>query len=148
MTYSPLFLYGTLRDPDILAAALGRKIDIHQLVSAIAPDHAAVYFPDRVYPALVRRPGGRAPGLLLEGASEHDRAALDAFEGDEYSRAALSVDSDGAQVMAEAYLPVIVIAADSPAWSLESWTARHKPLVIDSETATALAVRQRLSQAL
>ncbi|MBE0581268.1 gamma-glutamylcyclotransferase family protein [Devosia sp.] len=65
MTPAPLFLYGTLRDPDILAAVLGRTVAVRQLIAATAPDCVAVYFPGRVYPVLLRRPGSAAPGLLL-----------------------------------------------------------------------------------
>lgn len=42
MTPAPLFLYGTLRDPDILAAVLGRTVAVRQLIAATAPDCVAV----------------------------------------------------------------------------------------------------------
>ncbi|SEQ26585.1 Gamma-glutamyl cyclotransferase, AIG2-like [Devosia sp. YR412] len=147
MTRTPVFFYGTLRDPDILAAALGRTIPADDLVAAVAHGYAAVYFPGRVYPALVPRPGATAPGLLLHHATTEDRAALDAYEGNEYRRAALRVHVEGTGVTADAYLPVMTIAADSPPWSLEQWTRLHKAAVIAEETAAARAARQRLAAA-
>ena len=144
VTHPPLFFYGTLRDPDIRAAALGRQAPAADLAQATAPGYAAVYYPHQVYPALVPRPEAVAPGLVLMHASDDDRAALDGFEGADYSRALIIVDCEGKTMLAEAYYPVVSIAADSPGWSLEIWTRHHKPAVIGSETAEALRVRTRL----
>lgn len=145
MTHPPLFFYGTLRDPDILAATLGQTRSFHDLIPATAPDHAAVYFPDQLYPALVRRIGASAQGLLMYNATESDRMALDAFEGAEYRRGPLLASTKAGRVEAQAYFPTLSIQATAADWTLEQWTLRHKPLVIDSETAMAIAARQRLS---
>lgn len=146
MTHPPLFFYGTLRDPDILAAVLGRTIPADDLITAVAHSYVAVYVPGRVYPALVSRPGATARGLLLQHATAKDRAALDAYEGDEYGRVVLKVDRDGTDILANAYLPLLTIPADSPPWSLEHWIEHHKPLVLADETAAAIAARQRITQ--
>lgn len=140
MTLPPLFLYGTLRDPDILAAVLGRAVPAADLVAASAPDCAAVYFPDRVYPALVPRRGAAAPGLLLQ-VTAADRMALDAFEGKEYRRGPLQVESGLGPVAAEVYWPAIAIAAGAPDWTLERWAGEHKRQVLARETALARAAR-------
>ena len=52
-----LFVYGTLRDPQLLSAVLGRPATG---LNAAAPGYAAVHYPGRIYPALVRRPGSAA----------------------------------------------------------------------------------------
>ena len=139
-----LFVYGTLQDPDVLAAVLGRPVDMSGLRLASAHGYRAVTYPGRVYPALVPAPGAVAPGLIVDSLQALDVAVLDAFEGDEYRREAISVLLDNQVRLAETYLPVIAIAADTPAWSLVDWTARHKPTVIHGETSTAAAMRQRL----
>ena len=144
MTLRPLFLYGTLRDPDILAAVLGRTVSGDDLATATAPDCAAVYYPDRVYPALVQRIGSVAPGLLL-AATTDDLAALDAFEGDEYRRQTITVRLGAAEQRADAYLPVIAISDDAPVWSLANWTVLHKPAILEVEIGLATSLRQRLS---
>ena len=140
-----LFVYGTLQDPDVLAAALGRPAAASILHAARAPGYRAVAYPGRVYPALVPCAGTAATGLLVEGLTPLDMAVLDAFEGDEYRRETMRVEAGGAMVTAQAYLPVVAVDADAPAWSLADWTARHKPAVIGQETGTARALRARLS---
>ncbi|WP_332685782.1 gamma-glutamylcyclotransferase family protein [Devosia sp.] len=140
-----LFVYGTLQDPDVLGAVLGRPVDMSSLRHATAPGYRAVFYPGRVYPALVRVPAATASGLLLEGLSQLDLSVLDAFEGDEYRRDAIIVRVAGEQRQAGTYLPAIPIAATAPAWSLAAWTALHKPAVIAQETDTAASLRQRLS---
>ena len=145
MTVPPLFVYGTLRDPDILTAVLGRTAAPDDLVGATAPDCAAVYFPGQLYPALVQRLGSVAPGLLLR-ATPADLTALDAFEGGEYRRAAVPVMTPHGPVAAEAYWPAIPVSALAAAWTLEHWVSAHKPSVLARETALAQAVRLGIGQ--
>ena len=140
-----LFVYGTLQDPDVLGAVLGRAVAPAGLRRATAPGHRAVSYPGRVYPALVPFVDEAASGLIVEGLTALDLAVLDAFEGDEYRRQPIMVELDGQNHPAEAYIPVIAIAPDGPAWSLARWTALHKPTVVGAETGTATALRQRLS---
>ena len=140
-----LFIYGTLQDADVLGAVLDRMVDMAGLRRAQAPGYRAVPYPGRVYPALVKAAAAAAPGLLLDDLSDLDLAVLDAFEGDEYRRQAITVVADGMSLAADAYLPVAPVRADAPAWSLADWTARHQPAVLGQETGTATALRQRLS---
>jgi gamma-glutamylcyclotransferase (GGCT)/AIG2-like uncharacterized protein YtfP len=141
MTLPPLFLYGTLRDPDILAAVLGRTVAEHDLVAATAPDCAAVYFPGQLYPALVRRLGGAAPGLLLASATKGDLMALDAFEGDEYRRGPVRVKTATGPVAAEGYWPTVAVASSAADWTLDRWMREHKSQVLLRETELARAAR-------
>ena len=141
MTPAPLFLYGTLRDPDILAAVLGRTVADRQLIAATAPDCVAVYYPGRVYPALVRRPGAVAPGRLLVQASADDLAALDAFEGEEYRRGSVQAMTEAGPVAAEVYWPSMPVAPSAAVWTLDRWMREHKPQVIARETELARAAR-------
>jgi hypothetical protein len=141
MTLPPLFLYGILRDPDILAAVLGRTVAERDLVAAKAPDCAAVYFPGQLYPALVQRPGRAAPGLLLTHATKDDLAALDAFEGDEYRRGPVQVATARGAVAAEVYWPTITVASSAADWTLERWMREHKSQVLLRETELARAAR-------
>ncbi|MDB5614362.1 MAG: gamma-glutamylcyclotransferase [Devosia sp.] len=145
MTLPPLFFYGTLRDRDILAATLGRSVSLLDLIPAVAPNYAAVYFPDRFYPALVQRIGAVTPGLLMSNARDNDRRALDAFEGEEYHRGRLQVNAATGQIEAEAYFPALTIPATAADWTLEQWTLRHKAVVIEDETAAAVSARKPLS---
>lgn len=140
----PLFVYGTLRDPDLLTAVLGRALDRRNVLAATAPGWRAVHYPQRIYPALVRAPGGAATGLLLIGVTPFERDVLDAFEGAEYRRGIVPVIVEEELHEADAYLPAIAIRADAPGWALAGWQARHKQRVLVEDGATAAALRQRL----
>lgn len=139
---SMLFVYGTLRDQDVLALVLGRVIDAQALAPAEAPGFRAVAYPGRVYPALVKAEGEAAPGLRVDGLDETDLARLDDFEGDEYQRRTLTILVDGRPHVAEAYLPTQPVSSAGPAWSLSVWTRKHKAA---SMAADAETLRQRLT---
>lgn len=135
-----LFVYGTLRDPQLRAAVLGRPVIG---LAAAAPGFATVHFPGRAYPALVRRPGARAPGLALMDLSAFEMDLLDAYEGEEYRRTVIPAMIGEELHQVFAYLPVIAVAGQ-PDWALETWQARHKARVLAGEQETAEALRRRL----
>jgi hypothetical protein len=138
---NPLFVYGTLRDPDLLVGVIGRPI---AGLGAAAPGFVAVHYPGRIYPALVRRPGGAAAGLVLTDLSAFEVDLLDAFEGTEYRRAIIPVMIDEELHEAFAYLPAIAIPADAEPWALSDWQVRHKPRVLQGERTTADELRAKL----
>jgi gamma-glutamylcyclotransferase (GGCT)/AIG2-like uncharacterized protein YtfP len=138
-----LFVYGTLRDPDLLAGVLGRSRTVAG-VAAAAPGFVAVHYPGRIYPALVRRPGAAAPGLVLTDLTAFEIDLLDAFEGDEYRRGVIPVVIDEELHEAFAYLPVATIPADAPEWTLRAWQEEHKARVLAGEQATADELRAKL----
>ncbi len=139
MTQRPLFAYGTLQDSDILAAVLGRAVRADTLVAAILPGFLAVYYPGRVYPALLASPGAATEGRLIEGLCPKDWAGLDAFEGDEYRRETLDVMTPNGPISADLYLPTQPIPFDAKPWTLADWLLHHKPAVLASEVALAKA---------
>jgi hypothetical protein len=140
----PLFVYGTLRDPDLLAGVLARPLRGEAMLAAAAPGFIAVHYPQRIYPALVRRPGGSAEGLVLTDLSPFERDLLDAFEGAEYEPMPIPVMVGEELHEAVAYLPTARVPPDSPPWILAEWQRRHKPRVLGAETAGAAEIRQKL----
>ena len=140
----PLFVYGTLRDPDLLAAVLGRPLRAGGQYAARAPGFRAVPYPGRVYPALIRAPGAAAEGLLLLDLSPFERDLLDAFEGGEYRRTPLAALVEEDLFEADAYLPAIAVLNSGPDWSLAHWQAEHKPRVLGAEAASAAEIRSKL----
>lgn len=140
----PLFVYGTLRDPDLLAAVLGRELRPGGQHVARAPGFRAVHYPGRIYPALIRVPGAAAEGLLLIDLTSFERDLLDAFEGDEYRRAPLAAMVEEDLFEADAYLPAISVPNVGEDWSLESWQTTHKPRVLGAEAASAAEIRSKL----
>ncbi len=139
-----LFVYGTLRDPDLLSGVLGRSRSPTEISTAAAPGFAVVHYPGRIYPALVRRPGAAAPGLVLTDLTPFEIDLLDAFEGEEYRRAIVPVMIGEELHEAFAYLPVIDIPAGAPAWTLAAWQRDHKARVIAGEHASAAELRAKL----
>ena len=139
-----LFVYGTLRDPDLLAGVLGRPLRASAMLPAAAPGLAALHYPGRIYPALVRRPGAAAPGLVLTDLTPFERDLLDAFEGDEYRRQVIPVMIDEELHEADAYLPMTPVPADAAPWTLAAWQAAHKARVLEAERGTADEIRARL----
>jgi gamma-glutamylcyclotransferase (GGCT)/AIG2-like uncharacterized protein YtfP len=142
MATHTLFVYGTLCDPDIRAAVLGRRWRGALPGRAFAPGHRVVYYPGRLYPALHRAAGARAIGKILCGLNERDLAVLDAFEGTEYRRAPVRVMLAGRTVRAEAYLPNIPLGYGTRPWRLATWQARHKGAERVREARLALHNRQ------
>lgn len=141
---APLFVYGTLRDPDLLALALRRPLAAGAMLPAAAPGFSTVRYPRRPYPALVRRPGGAAQGLALTDLTAFEQDLLDAYEGEEYRRELIPVMVAEELHEAFAYLPSIPIPADAPAWTLAGWQAEHKPAALASERAALEMLRMKL----
>jgi hypothetical protein len=140
----PLFVYGTLRDPNLLTGVLGRALPPGTVLAAAAPGFRAVRYPGRPYPALARVPGGAAPGLLLMSLSAFERDLLDAYEGGEYRRTAIPVMVEEELHEADSYLPAIAVPAAREPWSLKRWQTEHKAHAILEEVAAADAIRARL----
>jgi gamma-glutamylcyclotransferase (GGCT)/AIG2-like uncharacterized protein YtfP len=141
---SLLFVYGTLRDPDLLAGVLGRPLSGDAMLPAAAPGYAVLHYPGRVYPALVRTPGAAAKGLVLTDLSPFEHDVLDAFEGDEYRRQTIPVMIGEELHEAAAYLPAMAVPATAEPWTLEAWQATHKPNVLEGERAGAKQLRAKL----
>lgn len=139
-----LFVYGTLRDPAMLALVLGRAVDPRNVLAATAPGWVAASLPGRSYPGLRPAPGGAVEGLLLRGLSPFELDLLDRFEGAEYRRAVLPVITDGELHEAAAYLPVQPLPPEAPRWDFDVWRQTHRRHMLAAEQLVAADRRQRL----
>ena len=139
-----LFAYGTLREPLLLEGVLGHPLTGLDLTPATAPGFRTVFYPGRIYPALVEAPGEIAEGLAVGGLSAADIAVLDLFEGNEYERRAIAIDIAGAAVTADFYRPLVAIGPDATAWSFPEWRRRHGEAMIVAEGETAASLRRQL----
>jgi gamma-glutamylcyclotransferase (GGCT)/AIG2-like uncharacterized protein YtfP len=142
---APLFVYGTLRDEDVLFAVLGRRLEPGQRQPAVAWGLKAVFYPGRTYPALIQSEGEFAEGMLLRGLTPFDIEVLDAFEGAEYDRLAISVEAAGRTEAAEVYWPSIALPAGGQPWSFEDWRVTHKASLLLDEAENAAKLRARLT---
>jgi hypothetical protein len=120
-----LFFYGSLRERPLLAAVIGHGVDSLVFRDARAPGYRVVHYPGRVYPALAKAPGDAAPGVAVSGLSADDVAALDVYEGNEYTRQPIALEIDGEPVTADVYRPTIAIPSDAPAWDYETFRKTH-----------------------
>jgi gamma-glutamylcyclotransferase (GGCT)/AIG2-like uncharacterized protein YtfP len=139
-----LFVYGTLRDADVLVAVLGHPYEMAGAAAAQLPGHRVVFFPGRTYPALIAAAGNQAEGLVLAALTPSDMVLLDAFEGDEYRRTAVSVIVNGLVAEADVYFPGQPIG-DTPDWSFASWVANHKANFLTAERENIIELRARLT---
>jgi gamma-glutamylcyclotransferase (GGCT)/AIG2-like uncharacterized protein YtfP len=139
-----LFVYGTLRDPEVLSAVLGRPLNAGATLAAGAPGFHTVHYPGRNYPALVRKPGKAAQGLVILDLTPFEIDLLDAFEGDEYRPETIPVMIGEELHQVLAYLPTISIPADAAEWTLSAWQAEHKPRLLFSHRDTAADLRAKL----
>lgn len=121
-----MFFYGTLTDPDILAAVLGRPVAADETVPAILTGWARVPVAGRPYPMLIRRPDARVEGLVMRRVSGRDRAALDRYEGPEYWVDTLEVTTADGPEAATVYLCRPGVRPGPGSWDMEVWRRRHR----------------------
>src|SRR3569623_38566 len=88
----PLYVYGTLRDPDVLELVLGRVL---AGAAATAPGYRAEGMPGRSYPGLRRQPGANAESAKLIIAPQ---AVLDALPPGLKTKAKLMKNGDTGDV--------------------------------------------------
>ena len=123
----PLFVYGSMRDADVLALVLGSdRLDVRS-EPAWMPGAAAVLVPGESYPHLVPTEGARAPGEVLYGLGETGLDRIRFFEGDEYALIECEVErASGERIAAVHFGGVAIPPAPVVAWSLEQWQASEK----------------------
>lgn len=119
-----LFAYGTLRDPDVLAAVLGRRPELGP--QGRLAGHVALTVVGDCYPILVPRAGAATVGTFVSGLSGADWQRLDRYEGSGYCRQPVRVASSLGAIAAQAYFPRRLLKAGPSPWDLDDWTRRHK----------------------
>lgn len=116
-----LFIYGTLLYPPLFALVSGAPL--RRAAPAFLPGFAVETSPDGPWPALVKRKGDTARGMVLRGLSPGQMRRLDAYERPfGYERAAITLqDEDGDDLEATAWLPSAGQSASGRDWSLSAW---------------------------
>lgn len=122
------FFYGTLMDPDVLAAAIGRRVRPARARPATLSGWRRVGLKGTPYPVVV--PGAatdRVEGLLVTGLTAADVRRLERYEGAAYGIETVSVNASGGETMsANVFVPKKGVAATDAAWDLETWRRRRK----------------------
>lgn len=100
---SRIFVYGTLQDEHVVERLLGRRLPWRPAVLA---GYRRMLDASIGYPVVHPLAGASVDGRLLDGVDPEALAALDAYEGREYRRVTVQVQtSDGRTVDAFAYVP-------------------------------------------
>ena len=116
-----LFIYGTLRDGDVLSAVLGHDCANLTICEGEAPFMQVLQVAHVDYPCLRQgKDDDVAEGALLSDLSDEDIRKLDQFEGENYKRMPLEVIADRKLVKTQAYFPLIELET-AGFWSFEAW---------------------------
>ena len=123
----PLFVYGSMRDEDVLALVLGRNHPEIRIEPAWMPDAAVALVPGESYPYLVSVEGTRVPGEVIHGLDERCLERILFFEGEEYAFVECIVERPGGERIGAMHFGGIAIP-EGPVvpWSLDQWRAREK----------------------
>lgn len=122
------FFYGTLMDPDVLAAVIGRKMLPGRMKPATLAGWRRIGLKGTPYPVIV--PGAAADtvaGIMAAGLTAADVRNLKRFEGAAYGIETVSVSLDGGgPVSASVFVPAKGVATTDTEWDFETWRRRHK----------------------
>lgn len=133
----PLFLFGTLRDPELFAVVFGRRQETLVCRRAHLPGHAAMRVEGGDFPVLVARPACRQTGLLVEGLHPAEVARAVFYESSGYRLAPVRLRLASGTATARAFLPTGRLPASGARWHLAAWQRRHGRRVV---VAAALAL--------
>ena len=86
-----LFVYGTLRDPEVQRKIIGREL-VGEPDTLEDYTTVQIALEDGVYPILVKTPRENVRGLVLK-VLPTDFSALDEYEGDAYQRVRIQLKS-------------------------------------------------------
>ncbi|MCD0452383.1 gamma-glutamylcyclotransferase [Actinocorallia sp. API 0066] len=112
-----LFVYGTLRFPEVLDALLGR---VPPTSPASASGWRVAALPGAAYPGLVAAQG-TARGLLLHGLSAAELDVLHAYEDDDYTVETIALDGGGEAVAYVWRREVLAHDWDPGAFDVAAW---------------------------
>ena len=125
-----IFVYGTLRDEGVRNAVLGHAVT--SVMAATLPEYSARLVKGESYPMIKPMAGEVAEGMILDGLSADDIAALDRFEGEHYRRVKVDVLLKDASVFhTEMYIETLGRDEDGP-FDLEGWLLTRREDFITS----------------
>lgn len=103
MTVSRLFVYGTLRDDELVQRLVGRRLPRRP---AVLEGYCRTLDARVGYPVVHPLRGSSVDGNLLEGVDESALTILDAYEGKAYRRIVVQVETSDGRAEAYVYVPV------------------------------------------
>lgn len=128
----PIFLYGSLRDRELLEIVIGRRLGAQSLVSAIVDDFVALRHARADYPILLPAPGARAEGVLFHPGSPTERERLEFYECVEYDLSDIVAQTAMGTVEAQFFSARPEAETSRHPWDLEAWASQHRSLAIEA----------------
>ena len=122
-----LFVYGTLRHPEVRRAVLKEDVPASHCIQAFLAGHAVMAVAGTHYPLIEARPKQAdiedVEGLILTGLTDAQIDALDRFEGADYRRFEVQVVlADGTHRQSDIYRTINPLKTDGP-WVYDKWLA-------------------------
>ena len=97
-----LFVYGTLLEEKVWLSVAGKS---YKSVSAKLYGYSCKKLKNRPYPGLIQEKGSTVNGIVYLNIAEKTISQLDIFEGVEYKRIKVTVDSlDNGEMICDTYL--------------------------------------------
>lgn len=136
----PLFVYGTLRDPELRALVLGPDHDRVRMQAGRLKDHTALRAAGEDYPLLVPSPGSSLAGDLIHDLSAEAMARIRFFEGasigpdaagDEYVSRPVTVETETGPVQAQTFFATEPFCATDGPWSHDDQTETERALLLE-----------------
>lgn len=125
-----LFLFGSLRDPDLFGLVAGRPMADYRVDPAVLVDHRTERAMNEAYPVLVGAPGARAEGLLVSGLSAEVIDRISFYETTDYRLEPIEVHVDGVAMPARCYHATEILPSSGEWWCLDTWRRTGKPLAM------------------
>ncbi len=123
-----LFVYGTLMDPDVAHAVIGRTHKQLQAEPASLDGYCAMLAAGAPYPGLCATPGESVQGVLLKGLTRAEMHRLDVYEDlSVYQLEDIAVrNSAGTEVTAKLYMPTRRLRLTQTPWDIARWRRQSK----------------------
>ncbi len=137
---TPIFLFGTLLDPELRAIVLGRAVPGR---AATLPDHAIEVVAGGDWPILVPRDGAQAEGLMVDLDTEAAARAAFYEAGYGYAAVPAEIRAGGGRFAVRVYRAPDGTGSGRP-WGLEAWQAAKGPLTRRA-AARAMAMFRRIA---
>lgn len=132
----PLFVFGTLLDPDLVSVVIGNDISDFRTEPARVHGHRAVRAAHAAYPILVEHPEAVTHGMLIHGLSDEHVERIAFYETHEYELGAIHVHAEDAPTHARAFFSIDAVIPSDDAWKLAEWQRQHKKLaLVEAELA-------------
>lgn len=127
-----LFLFGTLRDAELLSLVAGRPVSELRPQAATAEGRAVLRALDGDYPVLGRQEGAVAEGLILFNVTQEVYERLCFFESAfDYEPADIEVLSGGRSRPVKVFLSKGPTTAGEAAWDLAAWQRDDRALMLE-----------------